>query len=325
MTRFFFLVCAAPALLLIGLADTAAATEARCVRGDDAVRRVAIEVQDPSQGAPCEVVYWKDSEEPGVRNVLWRAQTDAAYCAAKAEELVGTLKSGGWSCTSTDEQPRSARRGGAAAGCAAHGDRRAKLPARSRPSRAHPRSRPSRVRRLRCPAGGRGGPSLRHLRRRHLAAGRRAAETSPPLRAALAPEQARPRQPAARQATTRPAPPLSMRSSQQNLIAPERWRRRQVRSRGRRVWRPRWRRARGRSGVLHLRVAAPRKGPLRRRLSVRRRQLRAGRHEAAGGQRGQRALRRHRIDREWRDLPAAHHPRAGRRELLPLGAAAPEP
>jgi hypothetical protein len=100
---------AALASALIGLAGSAAGSETRCVRGDDAIRRVEIAAQSPGQNVPCEVVYWKDTEQPGVRSVLWSAQTDAAFCARKAEELVATLESGGWSCTAAGA-PQSAGR-----------------------------------------------------------------------------------------------------------------------------------------------------------------------------------------------------------------------
>jgi hypothetical protein len=94
----------------LALAQAAAASETRCVRGDDAVRRVEIAVQDPNHGAPCEVVYWKDTERPGVRTVLWSAQTDADFCARKAEELVVTLKDGGWTCDAAAAPPQPASR-----------------------------------------------------------------------------------------------------------------------------------------------------------------------------------------------------------------------
>jgi hypothetical protein len=100
---------AALASALIGLAGSTAASETRCVRGDDAIRRVEIAAQSPGQNVPCEVVYWKDTEQPGVRKVLWSAETDADFCARKAEELVATLESGGWSCTAGGE-PQSANR-----------------------------------------------------------------------------------------------------------------------------------------------------------------------------------------------------------------------
>jgi hypothetical protein len=93
----------------MALAGTAAASETRCVRGDDAIRRVEIAAQDQNRGVPCEVVYWKDTERPGVRTVLWSAETDADFCARKAEELVDTLEGGGWSCAA-GEQPRAASR-----------------------------------------------------------------------------------------------------------------------------------------------------------------------------------------------------------------------
>jgi hypothetical protein len=102
--------CAALAPMLMALAGTAAASEIRCVRGDDAIRRVEIAAQDQNRGAPCEVVYWKDTERPGVRTVLWSAETDADFCARKAEELVDRLEGGGWSCTAAGEQPRAASR-----------------------------------------------------------------------------------------------------------------------------------------------------------------------------------------------------------------------
>jgi hypothetical protein len=95
---------------MIVLADRAAASETRCVRGDDAIRRVEIAARDPDRDVACEVVYWKDTEQPGVRTVLWSAQTDAAFCSRKAEELVDTLVGGGWSCTAAGEEPRSASR-----------------------------------------------------------------------------------------------------------------------------------------------------------------------------------------------------------------------
>jgi hypothetical protein len=104
------LACAALVPVLMALAGTAAASETRCMRGDDAIRRVEIAAQDQNRGVPCEVVYWKDTERPGVRTVLWSAETDADFCARKAEELVDTLEGGGWSCSAAGEQPRAASR-----------------------------------------------------------------------------------------------------------------------------------------------------------------------------------------------------------------------
>ena len=148
--------------VMVVLANTAAASETRCMRGDDAIRRVEIAAQDPNGDVPCEVVYWKDTEQPGVRSVLWSAQTDAAFCARKAEELVDTLKSAGWSCAMAGEQPRSASRDAPPAAtsrdAAAGGQRRARRrrPRRARlqvaPSQASPRTGRRRRPRHRVPA-----------------------------------------------------------------------------------------------------------------------------------------------------------------------------
>jgi hypothetical protein len=154
--------------LLIVSAGPAAASETRCMRGDDAIRRVAIEVPEPNREVPCEVVYWKDTEAPGVRTVLWSAQTDAAFCARKAEELVDTLKGGGWSCTA-GEQPRTASR-------------------EAPPPVAAPNP----------PAGG-AGPGVAGDGPKAPSQGADSAEAAPSLRAALAPPQgaAKPDDPAA--------------------------------------------------------------------------------------------------------------------------------
>lgn len=87
-------------LLLGGLAGAAAAVEARevqCQRGD-LLRRVELR-GDATPGAPCEVVYWKDSEAPGVARVLWQAKRDRSFCESKASELVERLSAAGWTCT----------------------------------------------------------------------------------------------------------------------------------------------------------------------------------------------------------------------------------
>lgn len=91
-----------PAILASGLIVTVTANAAeksryQCQSGD-IVRRIVIEVGDPSTGLPCEVVYWKDTEAPGVRRVLWNARTDAAYCQQKASSLAEKLNGSGWQC-----------------------------------------------------------------------------------------------------------------------------------------------------------------------------------------------------------------------------------
>lgn len=90
-----------PAILAIGFA-TAAANAAEksqySCRSGEVVRRVVIEVGDLGSGLPCEVVYWKDTEAPGVRRVLWNARSDAKYCEDKAAGLAQKLDNSGWQC-----------------------------------------------------------------------------------------------------------------------------------------------------------------------------------------------------------------------------------
>jgi hypothetical protein len=91
------------AALLGGAATPALGSEFVCERGG-AIRRVEIAVQDEVRRVPCEVVYWRDTEQPGVREVLWNARTDAAFCVRQAEDLVRRLQGGGWRCTAGDPE-----------------------------------------------------------------------------------------------------------------------------------------------------------------------------------------------------------------------------
>lgn len=86
-------------LMTLGAASSQAAekSEAICKSGDT-IRRVVVEVGDLGTSLPCEVVYWKDNEAPGVRRVLWNARSDAAFCDAKAAGLVNKLSTAGWNC-----------------------------------------------------------------------------------------------------------------------------------------------------------------------------------------------------------------------------------
>lgn len=99
-----------PAIFLINFgamaAHSAERSQSTCTSGS-LVRRVIVEVGDLSTALPCEVVYWKDTEAPGVRRVLWNARSDASYCDAKAAGLVDKLAGAGWNC-SNDGQPAAA-------------------------------------------------------------------------------------------------------------------------------------------------------------------------------------------------------------------------
>jgi hypothetical protein len=91
------------ALILLAallLADAAAATqtnEYQC-RREGLIRRVQLGGGTDGAAVPCEVVYWKDSEQPGVGQILWNAVTDARYCEQKARGLVEQLSGRGWQC-----------------------------------------------------------------------------------------------------------------------------------------------------------------------------------------------------------------------------------
>ena len=71
--------------------------QASCTNGD-LVRRVVVVERSMSSGLSCEVVYWKDTEAPGKREVLWTAKQDAGYCYSKALAFASKLDSIGWSC-----------------------------------------------------------------------------------------------------------------------------------------------------------------------------------------------------------------------------------
>jgi hypothetical protein len=49
------------------------------------------------------VHYYKDTEAPGERQVLWRAQNDAAYCASMTQEFIAKLTEMGWNCGQATE------------------------------------------------------------------------------------------------------------------------------------------------------------------------------------------------------------------------------
>lgn len=86
------------ALMFLSVAVQAEETvQASCTKGD-LVRRVAVTEHSVSTGLSCEVVYWKETEAPGKREVLWTAKQDAGYCYSKAIAFASKLTSLGWSC-----------------------------------------------------------------------------------------------------------------------------------------------------------------------------------------------------------------------------------
>ena len=66
------------------------APEYRCVL-EDLQRRVVI-FYETGVIVPCEVHYFKDTEAPGEREVLWRALNESGYCEAQAQAFVEKLE-----------------------------------------------------------------------------------------------------------------------------------------------------------------------------------------------------------------------------------------
>ena len=71
-------------------------TSYQCTMGE-LTRRVEI-MHETGATVPCEVHYYKDTEAPGERQVLWRAMSEEGYCEAKTTEFVARLSGMGWNC-----------------------------------------------------------------------------------------------------------------------------------------------------------------------------------------------------------------------------------
>ena len=89
------------AVALPGLAIAQDASNYQCSHGD-LQRRVEI-VYETGVTVPCEVHYYKDTEAPGERQVLWRALQQEGYCEAKTQEFVTKLGSWGWDCAAASD------------------------------------------------------------------------------------------------------------------------------------------------------------------------------------------------------------------------------
>ena len=63
----------------------------------DLQRRVEI-LTEPGVSVPCEVHYYKDTEAPGEKEVLWSATSQEGYCESKTEEFIAKLEGWGWDC-----------------------------------------------------------------------------------------------------------------------------------------------------------------------------------------------------------------------------------
>lgn len=84
------------AAVLPGFAWAQGAETFQCSYGD-LQRRIEI-LHETESSVPCEVHYYKDTEAPGERQVLWSATNRAGYCEQKTEEFVAQLRGWGWDC-----------------------------------------------------------------------------------------------------------------------------------------------------------------------------------------------------------------------------------
>jgi hypothetical protein len=98
---FSSLAAALPAIAFAQSSDTY-----QCTMGD-LTRRVEI-ARESGAPVPCEVLYFKDSEAPGERQVLWSAANEAGYCESQAQGFVEKLQGLGWECQSTPGSPAPA-------------------------------------------------------------------------------------------------------------------------------------------------------------------------------------------------------------------------
>ncbi len=73
----------------------------RCEHGD-LVRTIEVIYDQPGQAVPCEVLY--DKPDEGERETPWRAEHEAGFCEARAEDLISRLQSMGWECEA-ESQP----------------------------------------------------------------------------------------------------------------------------------------------------------------------------------------------------------------------------
>jgi hypothetical protein len=98
---FSFLAIAIPIVAAAQSSDTYQCTMSGLTR------RVEI-AREGDSPVPCEVLYFKDSEAPGERQVLWSAANDSGYCESQAQGFVERLEGLGWECESTPGAPAPA-------------------------------------------------------------------------------------------------------------------------------------------------------------------------------------------------------------------------
>ncbi len=94
------------AAMLPSLSFGQGAQSYQCSYGD-LQRRVEI-LYETGVTVPCEVHYYKDTEAPGERQVLWRALNETGYCERKTEEFIAKLRETGWKCGQASDAGQAA-------------------------------------------------------------------------------------------------------------------------------------------------------------------------------------------------------------------------
>ena len=63
-------------------------------------RLIHIEVDNPNNRKPCELMYWADGDVSKPGQLLWRAEHDADFCPRRLETIVAKWIGDGWNCDS---------------------------------------------------------------------------------------------------------------------------------------------------------------------------------------------------------------------------------
>ena len=61
-------------------------------------RSVQVQYYAEDKSVPCEVHYYKDTEQLGMGQVLWRAANEVGFCEKKMAVFLNELSDSGWNC-----------------------------------------------------------------------------------------------------------------------------------------------------------------------------------------------------------------------------------
>ena len=102
------ILAAAGLLAAAGVAAPANGEEYHC-RRNDLVRRVEVQFADDADRLPCQVVYWRDTERPGEKQVPWNAENQIEFCTGKARRWSSACKAPAGRATASSRRPRMPR------------------------------------------------------------------------------------------------------------------------------------------------------------------------------------------------------------------------